>query len=303
MFKFIPVSMFHSSVSHNVQSNTNCILINQTTGSHTQRSIHLYGFRQWYLSDIKRFCLSSICWKGRCTWLIVKKKITIDHMTLWACVGIIFHSRHVRHFQFKCRNPPLDDYQAQYAHDWNEDLDLDLERRPVCVMYQPGEKSIYSGGGYTILELLVEEISGLTFTDYMQREIFDPLGMTQSSFAYTQNTHPDFATPYNEQGEALPKYRLAAKAAGGLNSNIEDLARFACAEISGPEGEPPGRGVISPEAIELLMTPVIFSETIEGIDFHAALGHFVFDVAGASCVHHTGGNIGWRTIYAVLPAH
>ncbi|MBW2370634.1 MAG: beta-lactamase family protein [Deltaproteobacteria bacterium] len=199
--------------------------------------------------------------------------------------------------------PPLDDYQIQYAHDWNGDPDMDLERKPVCVMYPPGEKSIYSGGGFTILELLVEEISGLTFTDYMQREILDPLGMAQSSFAYTQNTHPDFATPYNEQGDALPKYRLAAKAAGGLNSNIEDLARFACAEMIGPEGEPPGRGVISPAAIELLTTPVMFSETIEGLDFHAALGHFVFEVNGAVCVHHTGGNIGWRTIYAVLPEY
>jgi CubicO group peptidase (beta-lactamase class C family) len=197
--------------------------------------------------------------------------------------------------------PPLDEYQIQYARDWNDEPDIDRERVPVCVQYPPGEKSIYSGGGYTILELLTEEISGQSFTAYMQQEILDPLQMTHSSFAYAQNSNPNFAIPYNEQGVALPKYRLAARAAGGLNSNIEDLARFACAEMPGPNDEAPGRGIVSPESIAWLSSPVMYSETIDGLDFYAAPGHFVFDIQGARCVHHTGGNIGWRTVYATLP--
>jgi CubicO group peptidase (beta-lactamase class C family) len=197
--------------------------------------------------------------------------------------------------------PPLDDHQIQYAQDWNEEPDIDRERIPVCVQYPPGKESIYSGGGFTILELLTEEISGLSFTDFMQGGILDPLGMVNSSFAYAQNTHPDFATPYNEQSEELPKYRLSAKAAGGLNSNVADLARFACAEMAGPNGEAPGRGVISAESVALMCTPVLYSETIEGIDFYAAPGHYVFDINDARYVHHTGGNVGWRTVYANLP--
>jgi len=197
--------------------------------------------------------------------------------------------------------PPLDEIQIQYAKDWNEEPDIDRERVPVCVQYPPGEQTIYSGGGFTILELLTEEISGLSFSEFMQQEILSPLGMSSSSFIYAQNTHPDFATPHNEQVEALPRYRLAARAAGGLNSNVEDLARFACAEIAGPNGEPPGRGVISVESIDFLTTPVMYSETIEGLDFYAAPGHYVFDFNGTTCVHHTGGNIGWRTVYATLP--
>ena len=86
----------------------------------------------------------------------------------------------------------------------------------------PGDKSIYSGGGFTILELLTEELSGSRFADFMQREILEPLGMMNSSFNYAQDTHADFATAYDEQGEPLPRYRLSARAAGGLNSNIEE---------------------------------------------------------------------------------
>ena len=139
--------------------------------------------------------------------------------------------------------PPLDEFQVKYSKDWNEEPDIDRERVPVHVEYPPGEKSIYSGGGYTILELLIEELSGTTFTEFMQAEILDPLGMRDSSFAYRQNSSPEFATPYNEEGVALPKYRLSARAAGGLNSTVVDLAKFACAEMSGPDGEAPGRGI------------------------------------------------------------
>ena len=197
--------------------------------------------------------------------------------------------------------PPLDEIQIKYSYDWNEQPDLDRERRPVFVQYPPGEKSIYSGGGFTILELLIEEISGVTFTDFMQTEILDPLGMTASGFANVQDVDPLFAIPYNEQGEPLPKYRVSAKAAGGLHSNIFDLARFTSAEMEGPAGELPGRGVISPESIELLISPVMFSETLDGLDFHAALGHYIIFIDGVRSVHHSGGNIGWRSIYITIP--
>ena len=197
--------------------------------------------------------------------------------------------------------PPLDEIQIQYARDWNEDPDFDRERVPVHVQYPPGENTIYSGGGFTILELLVEEVSGMSFSEFMQKEILDPLDMTSSSFVYAQNTHPDFARPYNEQGEALPRYRLAARAAGGLNSNVEDLAKFACGEMAGRDGEVPGRGIISTESVAFLTSPVMYSETIEGIEFLAAPGHYIFEVNGAQFVHHTGGNIGWRTVYAIVP--
>jgi hypothetical protein len=50
--------------------------------------------------------------------------------------------------------------------------------------------------------------------------------------------------------------------------------------MRGPDGEPPGRGIISADSIRVLTTPVIFSETLDGIDFHAAPGHFVMDIGG-----------------------
>ena len=43
---------------------------------------------------------------------------------------------------------------------------------------RPGAGYLYSGGGYTVLQLVIEEITGEAFATYMRREVLDPLGMT-----------------------------------------------------------------------------------------------------------------------------
>ena len=46
---------------------------------------------------------------------------------------------------------------------------------PVELLEAPGQRWLYSGGGYSLLQLLVEELTGRPFTDYMQAEVLDPL--------------------------------------------------------------------------------------------------------------------------------
>ena len=50
---------------------------------------------------------------------------------------------------------------------------------------KPGTRWQYSGGGYTLLQLLVEEVTGRTFSAYMRDEIHVPLGMRRSSYELT----------------------------------------------------------------------------------------------------------------------
>jgi CubicO group peptidase (beta-lactamase class C family) len=95
-----------------------------------------------------------------------------------------------------------------------------------------------------VLQLLVEELTGRPFADVMQTEILDALGMTTSSFQWHRTVAT--ACPHDADGGRLPEFRFAEQAAAGLVTTAPDLARFVAAALPGPEGEPPGRGVLSP---------------------------------------------------------
>ena len=62
------------------------------------------------------------------------------------------------------RTPPLDEKQLAYAAKWG--MDPDSYGKPVKLIHPPGSKFEYSGGGFTILELLIEELSGMDFTSF-----------------------------------------------------------------------------------------------------------------------------------------
>jgi CubicO group peptidase (beta-lactamase class C family) len=197
------------------------------------------------------------------------------------------------------RTPPLDEEQVAYAHKWG--LDPDTYSKPVHLIHEPGSAYAYSGGGFTILELLVEELSGKDFTTYMNDEVLHPLGMPESSFEVRPDQLERVAVPYSDELRPVPLYRTNGKAAGGMYSTITELSAFACAEMEGPQGEAPGRGVLSPASIAEMHRPDRYAETEMGIDFYMGLGHYVMDLGDVRAVQHTGGNPGWRTVYTVVP--
>jgi CubicO group peptidase (beta-lactamase class C family) len=120
---------------------------------------------------------------------------------------------------------------------------------------EPGTEWRYSGASYTLLQLLIEEVTGESFDAYMQRAVLAPLGMTQSSFHWSPESGAVLATFYDVDSEPAPHYRFTALGAASLYTTAEDLARFLQAQRPGPHGEPPGRGVLAPETLEQMREP------------------------------------------------
>ena len=196
--------------------------------------------------------------------------------------------------------PPLDeDQRAYYEH---VGLGLEEVLRPLTIVARPGEQYVYSNSGYGLLQLLIEDISGQSFCDYMRQSVFEPLGMHSSGFEHPVPVE-DFATPYDDEGDAIPIYHLVAKAAGGMNSTIGDLARFTCAEMRGPAGEPAGREAIRSDSVALMHKPIMYAESEMGLDFNTGLGHLICEIDGMTNVHHTGGFAGWRSVMSLNPSH
>jgi len=125
----------------------------------------------------------------------------------------------------------------------------------VEVGYEPGSEWRYSGGGYAILQLLIEEVSGESFEGFMQRVIFRPLGMVRSSYSWTPTDGSTLATFYDVDSKPSTHYRFSAVAATSLYASASDITRFVQAHLPGKHGEPIGRGVLAPATINEMWRP------------------------------------------------
>ncbi len=96
----------------------------------------------------------------------------------------------------------------------------------TIVGYKPNSKYKYSGGGYTLLQLVIEEVSGQSFNDYMTEAVFKPLKMDQSSFHWSDSSSLHLATFYNSDSSIAPHYKYTALAAASLYTNIADFSLF-----------------------------------------------------------------------------
>jgi CubicO group peptidase (beta-lactamase class C family) len=125
----------------------------------------------------------------------------------------------------------------------------------VRVGIAPGSKWRYSGGGYTLLQLLVEEVTGEAFESYVQRTVLQPLGMNRSTFAIDPETTSNLAAIQTADGTNTPHRRFTALAATSFYTTAEDLTLFVLAHLPGPGGQPIGRGVLKPETVTLMRKP------------------------------------------------
>lgn len=92
--------------------------------------------------------------------------------------------------------------------------------------YNPGSSSVYCNDGFMLAELLVEKISGVTFTEYVEENICKPLGLTNTKTPVSDFKKNRLAKTYDTNGQATPYEALNSIGAGGIYSTAEDLCTF-----------------------------------------------------------------------------
>ena len=122
----------------------------------------------------------------------------------------------------------------------------------VKVEIEPGSKWNYSGGGFTLLQLVVEETSGQTFNAFMRDSVFTPLKMTSSSYILNDTLQSRLCEFYNSDKSTASHYYYTALAATSLYTSLSDLETFFQLFLTGKNGEPIGRGHIRPESLKLI---------------------------------------------------
>jgi CubicO group peptidase (beta-lactamase class C family) len=146
----------------------------------------------------------------------------------------------------------------------------------------------------------VERLTGETLDELARRLVFEPLGMTKSSYTGATLPSSDVAVPHDEAGASLPKTWMKANAAGSLHTTAEDYARFLRAVLT-------GEGLSVAMAREWLRpnlrTPVPFFAALDPVgrpDLHPSVAWGLgWGVEGDSEVFfHWGSNLGFTSFAA-----
>lgn len=122
----------------------------------------------------------------------------------------------------------------------------------VKVGIEPGSRWKYSGGGFTLLQLLVEETSGQNFNDFLKDSLFTPLKMNSSSYVLNDTLKNRLCEFYNSDKSTAPHFYYTSLAATSLYTSLSDLETFFQLFLKGKNGEPIGRGQIKPETLKLI---------------------------------------------------
>lgn len=157
-----------------------------------------------------------------------------------------------------------------------------------------GEGWAYSNSGYYLLGVIIEKVTGRSYAENLQQEIFGPLGMTHSGYGTDQPTLPGEAHGYNRDGDRVvpadPLSMALPFAAGSIVSSVDDLLKW-------DNGLNAGK-VLKPESLKRTFTPFVQKN---GRSSGYGYGWVMGEYEGHPIQQHNGGINGFVSQVARLP--
>ncbi|HEV2599099.1 serine hydrolase domain-containing protein [Sphingopyxis sp.] len=158
----------------------------------------------------------------------------------------------------------------------------DYVKLPPKRIYPAGTTPSYSNYGTALAGYIVERVSKMSFDDYVERRIFQPLGMTRSTFRQPlpKDFAPWMATGYRKGSAGPSKFEIVGPApAGALSSTGADMAKFMIAHLDG------GAGLMKPETARIMHdTPLTILPPLNRME----LGFFETNINGRQVIAHLG---------------
>jgi CubicO group peptidase (beta-lactamase class C family) len=114
------------------------------------------------------------------------------------------------------------------------------------IHFAPGTRYAYSGEGIILLQFVLEEGLGLKLGEEMEHRVFTPLGMSNTSMTWRPDFAGNLADGWRRDGSIEPHdERSRVRAAGSMDTTVQDFARFAAAFIRGEGLSPASRSEIT----------------------------------------------------------
>ncbi len=170
-------------------------------------------------------------------------------------------------------------------------------RRYATVTTPPGERFNYSNLGYGILDRLISVVSGTDYPDFLRHQVFEPLGMRNSSVDPDAGSIEPAATRYGADGVPYPYYDFDHPGGSAVFASAHDLLRFAMAHLGTPL--PDQRGVLSDASRAMTHQDAVQS----AVGARYGIGWGTIEDEGGYPTHgHTGAMGGVSTVLAIVPS-
>ena len=160
--------------------------------------------------------------------------------------------------------------------------------------FEPGTKWSYSNSGYILLGYIIENVSGMPYSQYLEENIFKPCQMTGSFLANDAKIIKNRASGYAKNGDQTVNAEFISMTvphgAGGILSTVEDLYRW-------------NRALISYKLVTKGTLEKAFKrhKLHDGKDTDYGYGWFFLNIQGHPTVEHGGGIEGFLTSSIYLP--
>ena len=171
---------------------------------------------------------------------------------------------------------------------------VDILSRQSELNFPPGERYSYSNSGYNLMAVIVERATGGSLDDFTQERLFEPLGMTHTSWRDDyREIQVGRAAAYADQGNGeflidRPIEHVHGNAA--LLTTVDDLLTWNRALQTGR--------VVGDEFVELMHTPAVLND---GREVNYAGGLFNDERNGHTHINHTGATSGYRAYLGRFP--
>lgn len=155
----------------------------------------------------------------------------------------------------------------------------------------------YSNLGYRLLGHVISQVSGQTFADFVQKEVFRPLGMLDSFVQESTEIENHHAIRYRADGTRVPDYITPHAPASDIYASVHDLALFALFHLN--RRQPDQAALLSAETISEMQEQTV---PIDLWDYDYGLVWSVgTDMKGRKHIFHGGGGVGVDAHMALIP--
>lgn len=212
----------------------------------------------------------------------IPKKITIEHL-LWHTSGLISY--------FNDEDIPDSCYTMNYTP-----KELVALLKGIKTISKPDKTYHYSNSGYHILGYIIEQVSGLTYSEYLNEHIFAPLKMTNTQCEYNNSAIENLGVGYEyiDSNLTIPDYYTMdwPYSAGNIVSTPNDLLKWNNALFQGL--------IVSDSLLDYAHTAHFLQN---GESTHYGFGWEIRKVQKEKTIRHSGYLEGYLSTIVFFPEH